>query len=299
MRGEALVAGLRQARRPPICVAGFPRSGTTWVSATLASAPGLRSCHEPFNPGTVPQATHYDFHYAPAGQIDEGFDALVRDAFAGRVEGPHVDKHLASRYRQFRFWPGRPLLKTVFGILALERIAELGGARLVVVTRDPLDVAASWHRLGWDPAPHVASLRAQRPLMDDHLAPFEALMAAADDFWAQFGALWGATHLVLRRTIVRHPDWTTLRFGNLCAAPVDTYRSLFERLHLRWTRDHEVRIRAATRTESAAPFRPERVAEEEVGKWRRDGLDDGDIARLRRVLAEFERAAPPDPAVAA
>lgn len=299
MRGEAFLAGLRQARRPPICVAGFPRSGTTWLSATLASAPGLRVYHEPFNPGTVPQAAPFDFHYAPTGQADRAFDTLVRDAFAGRVEGPHVAKHLTSRYRQYGFWPGRTLLKTVFGILALERIAELVGARIVVITRDPLDVAASWHRLEWDPGPHVASLRAQRRLVADHLAPFETLMAAADDFWTWFGVLWGATDLVLRHGIGRNPDWTVLRFGDLCADPVYTYRALFERLHLRWTRDQEARIHAATHTKSRAPFRPERVAERQVGKWRRDGLDGGDVERLRGIVAEFDRAAPPDPVAAA
>lgn len=299
MRGDGFLAGLVQARRPPICAAGFPRSGTTWLSATLSAAPGLRTYHEPFNPVTVPQASDYDFHYAPARSRDAGFDSLVRDAFAGRVEGPHIDKHLTSRYQASRYWPGRTMLKTVFGVMALERIAALGGARVVVIRRDPLDVAASWHRLGWDPAPHVASIRAQRRLAADHLAPFEHLMAEADDFWTRFGVLWGATDLVLRRTIVRNPQWTVLRFGTLCAKPVDTYRTLFERLQLRWTPDRSVAIREATRTKSDAPFRPQRVAARQVGKWKRDGLDDGDVERLRYVLAEFERAAPPDPAVAA
>lgn len=294
MRGEGLIAGLRQARRPPICVAGFPRSGTTWLSTTLAGAPGLRAYHEPFNSVTVPSAADFDFHYAPADHEDPEFDALVAAAFAGRVEGPHVEMNLPPRYRQFRFWPGRTMVKTVFGVLALERIARLSEARHIVITRDPLDVAASWHRLGWDPGPHLASLRAQPRLMADHLSPFERTMEMADDFWTRFGVLWGATHLVLRRSIARNPDWTVLRFRSLCADPVRAYRQLFSWLGLTWTDGLAQQIREATRTTSSNPFRPERVAERQVGKWRRDGLDDCDLDRLRNTLSVFEDALPPD-----
>jgi hypothetical protein len=278
--------------RSPICTAGFPRSGTTWVSATLAAAPGVRTYHEPFNPQNVPRATAVDFHYATADHAEPSFDALVRDAFAGKVEGPYVEMRLRGPYRRFRHWPGRTHVKTVYAILALERIAALTNARVVVVRRDPLDVAASWHRLGWHPVPHIESLLAQPDLMADLLDPFEPVLRWRHDFWSGFGALWGATDLVLRRTIARNPDWIALRFTSLCADPVGKFEDLFRRLRLRWSLVRAQEIREASQTASTNPFQPTRVASEQVGKWRHEGFDSADLNRLRETLEPFEDAVP-------
>lgn len=286
------IIDVRQSLREPICIAGFPRSGTTWLSTTLAAAPGTRTYHEPFNPVTVPRAEKFDFPYAAASHEHVEFDEFVVDAFAGRVEGPHVEMSLARRYRRFPGWPGRMVVKTVFGILALERVSVISGAQVVVIVRNPLDVAASWHRLDWNVERHLESLRTQPQLIDDHLEPFEHLLVGADDFWTQFGALWGASHLVLRRWLARNPDWIIVPFDALCADPVGMYRRLFRRLGLRWSQSQADRVRRTSRTASNKPFRPERVAKRQVGKWRRDGLNPEDVGRLRDVLAVFDDAAP-------
>lgn len=289
---RALVAGLRQSLLPPICTAGFPRSGTTWISATLAAAEGVRTYHEPFNPQTVPRAAAIDFHYASADQAEPSFDALVHDAFAGRVEGPYVEMRIRGPYRRFRRWPGRTQVKTVYSIMALERIAALTGTRVVVVRRDPLDVAASWYRLGWNPGPHIGNLLTQPRLMADHLNPYEPLLRKTRDFWTAFGILWGTTDFVLRRTIVRNPDWIVVSFASLCTDPVGAFELLFRRLGLDWSPAHANQIREASQTASVKPFQPTRVSQRQVGKWRQDDLDPADVKRLRESLALFRDAAP-------
>lgn len=282
-----LAEDVHQAMRPPICAAGFPRSGTTWLGATLDHARGIRTYHEPFNPGTVPRARIADFRYAGASEEDSEFDTLVRDAFAGRVEGPYVEMRLASRYVRHRWWPGRALVKTVFGVLALERIAALTRARVVVVVRNPMDVAASWHRLDWKVNGHIESLRRQPRLLEDHLGPYEPLLRDDDDWWTTFGTLWGAVHLVLWRLIAAHPEWIHLAFEDLCADPTGTYRALFRDLHLRWTADIERRVRASAETPSSHPYRPTRIASDQVGKWH-EALEPDQVARLTEALRGFD-----------
>lgn len=278
---------LRQWQREAICVAGFPRSGTTWLSRTLGDAPGIRVYHEPFNPVAVPRASIADFRYAPTDEADLTFDSLVVDAFAGRIDSPHVRVGLRPRYRRFRRWPARTLVKTVFGLLALERIAALTGARIVVITRHPLDVAASWHRLSWDPDRHLASLRAQPRLMSEHLQSFESILSGAHDFWSVLGALWGASHFVLRRLVARNPAWTVLNFETLCADPVASYERLYQELGLRWTAERAARIREDTETPSSRPFGRRRIAAEQVEKWQSDDLDSDDVARFLEVVERF------------
>lgn len=278
---------LRQWRREPICVAGFPRSGTTWLGRTLGDAPGVRVYHEPFNPVTVPRSSIADFRYAPTDDADPAFDSLVVDAFAGRVDSPQVRVGLRPRYRRFRRWPARTLVKTVFCLLALERIATLTGARIVVITRHPLDVAASWRRLSWDPDRHLASLRAQPRLVLEHLESFESILCGPHDFWSALGALWGASHFVLRRLVARNPAWTVLGFETLCADPVASFERLYRELGLRWTAERAARVREDTQTPSSRPYGRRRMAAEQVGKWRSDDLDPDDVARFLEVVERF------------
>jgi hypothetical protein len=284
---------LRQWRREPICVAGFPRSGTSWLSRTLGDAAGVRAYHEPFNPVAVPRASIAQFRYAPADDADPEFDRLVLDAFAGRVDSPHVLVRLRPRYRRFRRWPARTLVKTVFGLLALERIAVLTGARIVVIRRAPLDVAASWHRLSWDPERHLARLRAQPRLMAEHLHSFEAMLSGPHDFWSALGALWGASDFVLRRLVDRNPTWTVLDFETLCADPIASYEHLYEELGLRWTAERVARIREDSETSSSRPFELRRIAAEQVEKWRSDGLDPDQVARFVEMVERFRPSVEP------
>jgi hypothetical protein len=283
---RTLAGDLAQSLRPPICAAGFPRSGTTWLGAALNYAPGVRTYHEPFNPVTVPDAGPFDHRYAVAARPDPEFDEFCRKAFAGRVEGPHVAASLSRRFRSRLPWPGRTLVKTVFGTLGLERIQEITGARVVLIVRDPRDVAASWHRLGWQTETHLRSLLDQPALMEDHLGPYEGVLRDADDFFSRIGALWGAVHLVVGRLAERNPEWTLLSFEELCADPVARFRRLYADLGLRWTARAERRVRSSSDTASKKPFRPARVSRAQTGKWKNE-LEAGDVARLETVLGRF------------
>ena len=54
-----LVTLLKTEHGSPRIVAGFGRSGTTWVQDSLASANSLRTVFEPLNTKTVPEAGPY------------------------------------------------------------------------------------------------------------------------------------------------------------------------------------------------------------------------------------------------
>lgn len=194
---------------PRVLLAGMPRSGTTWAAAALGAALGCPQRMEPLHPDTAPEAyRRAAWRYHRAADAHPELDQVVLEAFA---EDPVV-------------------VKDVHALLAVERIAAVADPAVVLLSRHPVAVAASWQRVGWltdDLAgPHLERLADQPDLLEDHLGAHEAALVRTDDPLHNLGALWGAVHRVWQDQMEAHPGWVLVRHEDLCGAP----RSAFEAL---------------------------------------------------------------------
>lgn len=194
---------------PRVLLAGMPRSGTTWAAAALGAALGCPQRMEPFHPDTAPEAYRSAaWRYRRAADAQPELDQVVLEAFA---EDPVV-------------------VKDVHALLAVERIAAVADPAVVLLSRHPVAVAASWQRVGWltdDLAgPHLERLADQPDLLEDHLGAHEVALVRTDDPLHNLGALWGAVHRVWQDQMEAHPGWVLVRHEDLCGAP----RSAFEAL---------------------------------------------------------------------
>ncbi len=198
---------------PRVLLAGMARSGTTWAAAALGAALGCPQRMEPFHPDKDPDGHAVaSWRYRTVDDGDPEFDRVVQHAFA---ETPVV-------------------VKDVHGLLAIERTAAVAGAGVVLLTRHPVAVAASWQRVGWltdDLAgPCLEKLAAQPALLDAHLADYEAALMPTEDPLHNVGTLWAAVQRVWDDQVRAHPDWTMIRHEDLCAAPKAGFTRLLDGL---------------------------------------------------------------------
>ncbi|MFP3907545.1 MAG: hypothetical protein ACLFWR_10990, partial [Acidimicrobiales bacterium] len=164
---------------PRVLLAGMPRSGTTWAAAALGAALGCPQRMEPFHPDKAPDATSAAaWRYRSATDADPRFDTVVAEAFA---DAPVV-------------------VKDVQGVLAVERWEAVAAPAVVLLSRHPVAVAASWQRVGWlddDRAGAVLDQLVDQPaLMEAHLGDHERALARRDDPLHNVGVLWGAIQRV-------------------------------------------------------------------------------------------------------
>lgn len=274
-----LANDLAASRRSPVLVVGLPRSGSSWLANVLATGESVRYYREPYNSSWHPEAVPFHFRYLRADDRDAAFDGYTARAFSGGVPPDLVDRHAWGRYDRFRWWPGQVLVKEVHALLAVERIERLIGAKVVVITRHPASMAASWRRLGetrdvfreWQ---HIGfqleALLGQPQLLRDHLAPhadaLEATLRDGTDF-QKCGAIWGAVHHVFVRQAGAR-GWTIVTHELLCTGTERAFRGLFDRVGLRWTERTSTYLHDSTSADSGKPFDTRRVPEAEVNKWR-------------------------------
>ncbi|HKU59908.1 MAG TPA: sulfotransferase [Gemmatimonadales bacterium] len=291
-----------------VIVAGFPRSGTSWLARALSFAPGFTYYREPDNYERVEEAQErFAWLYLTADQDDEDYREFMTRACAGRIAtaftmrddpGPLLrplglsGRWLGERIPAlFRRKPG-VLLKLVFANLNLDwLVARFPHARQVCALRHPCGQFESWRRLGWEPTP--ARLLENRRLMADHLHPFADLLRRASGFWERAGALWGATVYVMHRQTGPESPRDIVAYEWLCGDPVERFQKLYRRLDLEWSAAAERFLTRSNHEGSAWAYSLERVAAEQVDRWR-PRLTQGEIDACRRFVEPFELPYYPD-----
>ena len=71
-----------QSNRPRV-VAGFGRSGTTWIQDVLARTNSLRAVFEPLHPIAIPGAAQYAHTYLAKNDDDEALYRFLSQYFFG------------------------------------------------------------------------------------------------------------------------------------------------------------------------------------------------------------------------
>lgn len=290
-----MAEGLMTSRRPPILLAGMPRSGSTWVGAVMATAGSVRYYMEPFNAQWRRLAEPFQFRYVRADESVGRFDAYARAAFDGRIGGPSIERHRSPQYHRYAWWPGRVLIKEVHAILALDRVEALVDPAVVVIVRHPCAVASSWARLDkerpgggmWGEVDaHLATLLGQPALLDDHLGPYVDVLTSARTYLEKVGALWGALYTVMLRQARANPDWVVVTHEAISRDPAREFAAIFASVGLRKTPTTAQELERTTTAEGKTPFDAVRVSADEPDKWRRE-LTEAEAAEVLEHARPF------------
>jgi hypothetical protein len=289
------------AERRCVIVAGFPRSGTSWVAKCLSFAPGFTYYREPDNFHFVPGAEErFAGLYLTAEHDDPAYRRLMTRAAAGEVATARTMRQNPGPLLRFFGGPGRSLgerlpllffrkrhvlLKLVYANLNLAWLsANLPHARQLCLLRHPCGQFDSWWRLGWEPRPEL--LLDNPRLVADHLAPFAGLIRSASTYWERAGALWAATVYVIHRQTLAQPGRIILSYEWLCGDPVGRFEELYRRLGMAWTRRAEQFVRASDGEDDHHTYSMTRPTAKQVDKWK-ERLSPEDILACRRFVEPF------------
>ncbi len=284
-----------------VIVAGFPRSGTSWLAKCLSFAPDFTYYREPDNFDRVPEAEQRFVHlYLTATNDDPAYRRLMTRACQGQVAtaftmkedpGPLLallgrrGRWLGERFPFLFFRKQHVLLKLVFANLNLAWFsANVPRASQLCVLRHPCGQFASWQRLGWEPKP--AALLDNQRLIVDHLHPFVDLINSARTFWERAGALWGATVHVIHRQTRADGGRRIVAYEWLCADPLARFEQLYELLDMEWTAEAERGIRKGNVEGDSMTYSLHRPAAVQVDRWK-DRVGPEEIASCRRFVEPF------------
>jgi hypothetical protein len=284
-----------------IIVAGFPRSGTSWVGKCLSFAPGFTYYREPDNYHHVRGVEkRFTYLYLTAEHDDPAYRHLMTRACTGQVATAFTMKHdPGPLLRPFR-GPGRAvgerwpslflrrrhvLVKLVFANLNLAWFsANLPEARQLYVLRHPCGQFESWQRLGWEPKPE--RLLENPRLIADHLQPFVDLIRSARGYWERAGALWAATIYVIHRQTQADPRRLIVAHEWLCRDPLRRFPVLYRRLGLDWGPETERFIRDSDREGDDRTYSVVRPIAKQIDKWK-TRLRPEDIDACRAFVEPF------------
>ncbi len=292
---------MNEFERRCVVVAGFPRSGTSWLAKGLSFAPGFTYYREPDNFNFVPGAEErFAYLYLTAEHDDPAYRRLLTRAAGGGVATARTMRQDPGPLLRFLGGPGRALgerfpvlffrkrhvlLKLVYANLNLAWLsANLPHAQQVCVLRHPCGQFDSWRRLGWEPRPE--RLLENPRLVADHLGPFADLIRSATGYWERAGTLWAATVYVIHRQtgvdrgriIVSH-EW-------LCGDPVRRFEELYGRLGMTWTRRAERFILASDEEDDGHTYSMSRPTAKQIDKWK-ERLSVEEIESCRRFVEPF------------
>lgn len=307
---------------PPILVFGAPRSGTTWVGKVLALGYDAHFINEPDSEHKDPFAfkAKLDLGRFPVLAWDERAPSAYAELWRRAFQGARPSKAMRTVFARWLIQLGRKrgdlatvqcwrnppnlmmrtaaalavppcdtrdgrrlVIKSVHAPLAVEWVgARKPTARVVVVTRHPLNVIASWLDLGY---------------RDCHLDLNTAVLD-------RFGKMWGllpppstASDVsrvaweialfmsALQVSLARHLGWIETSHEDLCVDANAGFERLFAKLGLAWSNRVEDFLRRSNRP-SENPSSTQRVGRDQPARWRRT-LSDEQVAEIGRVLDGF------------
>ena len=209
---------------PILFVTGMARSGTTWAAQGLAELAGARYIHEPFNRTVYPELEPYFMQYQSADSCDPDFLRILDEKMRPNRRRLKLREYLLGR---------NLVVKDVHAYFAAECIEAHLGACIVVLTRHPCAVGASWKVRGWiqDFVWRFDVLLGQ-PALLRFLGEFKTHMRSSSDLFFQFGAYWGAVYFVLRQLTSAHPGWQWVIHEELCDDPAPAFSRILASLKM-------------------------------------------------------------------
>lgn len=253
-----------------LAVCGSPRSGTTWVAATLAAMPGSAILFEPLHLGEVPSAARAGFRwrsYQEPGTPWPHGEAFLRDVLRGRTLNRWTAQEIARPTRV-----GTWIVKFVRANRLLPWMTTRIDMRdPLVVLRHPCAVVASQAERGWPASPGEPDR--EHPFGEDVTA-YVASLGTPEE---RLAATWALDTLVPLRAPTPW-RWTVLPFERLATDGEAALRPVFDAWGLSMPQAVGERIgRWSSTTGARRPDEPSPVE-----AWRHR-LSAGEVGRILAV----------------
>lgn len=218
----------------PLLIVSLPRSGSSWVGKTLGRAGNALYLREPISQSHLARNKRRGVVFS----LDErspppGYAAWAQTAFAGVPAFPPNVVTFPGQWRLAGRGRRRLVVKEV-NPLALEWLLRHHRPKVIYLLRHPAAVAASFARLGWlneERDPSVEQRFSAARLGFDPAA----LGRFAESGWAEHGALQALVMERALRSLVGYEDHLVVQYEDICAAPLDEFRRLFEFGGLDWS----------------------------------------------------------------
>lgn len=266
-----LIVGALKVRRPPVLLISLPRSGSSWVGATLGLSPGALYLREPISQPHLERHKQRGVVFTiQPDALPDGYARHADRAFQGLPKfRPNVVRFpaqwsLSSRRNR------RVVVKEV-NPLALDWLISRYQPKIVYLLRHPAAVAASFARLGW--------MSSERPAGDERrfsarrIGFDPAVLPPYRTAWGEHVALQGLVMQSALATLAGYDQHLVVRYEDLCTDPVAQFRRLYDFADLPWQGDVAAAIEAQTnvddhnRFESYSLYRNSRTMAE---SWRTD-----------------------------
>jgi hypothetical protein len=241
-----------------VLVTGMMRSGTTFAGRVLSAPLQVDYIHEPFNNGyTLPGKKSFPLRYVPPDasggeayhhrlahlfRYDFGLETTYspRDPWWRTLAKMCVGSRgpFFLRLAKLNLFHHAAVIKDPIAVRATEYLYSHFDVRPVILVRHPASLAASLKRVGW--WPEVKDFR-QPELIERYLSDeTEMLHREWPSRFLESMAHWRLLHKMILRQARKHPEWIIITHERLSAQPFQTFRYLFDRLDLSWTK-HTVR----------------------------------------------------------
>jgi hypothetical protein len=298
-----------------IVVIGVPRSGTTWVSTILSTAPGTVLINEPDYPESYLSGGLAVDEYglypvigmgASASPYEMIWDVAFSGGFPGRAMTRRIGRMLVAMppkiiqpfvrtaariVPRIRTSPEHCVVKTVNAQFAIDWIAERYHPTVIVVRRNLLSVIGSWLQMGFIPYAITTpfELSEHPEIRREFLEPL-SLHPPSRDAPLIKRIAWhvGLLSIGLERAVARHPEWIVLDHEDLCKSPIECFRALFSEAGLTWTDDVERELHRLDRPGSG--LNVQRVAREQIDSWK-TSLSPEQAADAMGILRRFSEPA--------
>lgn len=270
----AAAIAARRAPLRPILVLSMPRSGSSWVGATLGRARNAAYLREPLTHNWARLRQQPAVIEVDPSSPPDSYRRNADFAFSGI---PRFPREVVVDRPQWRVWQTarRVVIKEV-NPLAVRWLVTTYQPDLIYLVRHPAATAESTARQGWVVDGYgglfLPSRRASGTLREADVG---------DGLWTRLGAVQAhAAHEVAAVVDAATSSGIRVRiqsYERLCADPVGEFHALFDFAGLRWEASAEAAVRVAS---STAP----------TDMWR-SVLSASQIADVRRGYLMFD---PPD-----
>ncbi len=266
---------------PPVLVLSVPRSGSSWVGDTLGAAQNALYLREPIVRTHLKHAGPPSFFEVDPANPPPAYRQAGDAAFAGL---PTFRPSIVKYSEQWRLGDRRQrrLVIKETNPLALSWLVQEYRPKIVYLVRHPAAVANSFLANGWK------SQRFEDRFLPGSIPPEE--VERFSSFWAGHGALQAT---VLKRTLDlldNYPDYTILRYEDLCLDPVEEFRRLFDFCALTWDVQTEARIRERAVSKGsyqAGNFDLKRDSLAMITKWQTQ-IDPSYIDEIREAYLSYD-----------
>jgi hypothetical protein len=265
--------------RRTVFLAGSGRSGTTWLADIINYDNDYRYIFEPFHRHKVPacKSFRYRQYLRPQDRSPEYLDAAT-SIVTGRIRNLWTDKY----NRKFR--SDRRLVKDVRANLFLKWLeANFPGMPIVLLLRHPCAVASSRMKVDWSGGADLRQFLAQPALVEDHLAPLQADLAAAESDFERMIFFWCIENAIPLRQF-EPGQLHVVFYEHLCLSPEREIERLFAYLG----RDFDRRAMQAVSAPSSATRKDSAIVsgEDLISSWCRH-ITDEQVARAVEILQLF------------